>query len=236
MLEIVFIALLIAAGVLYFHLRPNHKPPEDPAVFIPKLQEKPYYFPGKNRGIKRPEIPPEWKKILAKRYAGKCGYTGIDLKLPGYDGRFKAEFDHIIPYDFGGETELWNLMPVTAELNQAKKDKITFYARELAHQLGRSIGDANGTIEPYWKFEEAFLTTWRMRKERKESRPEPRPHWLILASGDALLLKDYEFNRKTGLEAQEEFLNHMASFYHQNIEWRRKSKIIRENYYREIAQ
>jgi len=214
---------------------------EAPAViFNPRPQAKPDFHPGKNRGKDRPDITLEMKKLIAKRYAGKCGFTGQDLNLPGYNGRLKAEIDHIIWYDGGGPTLLWNLMPVVKEINQAKKHHVTFYARELAFQLGKTIGDENGIIKPYDEAEREFLTLWRMKKERGEPRPEPRPHWLIMANGDPILLKDFQIKDGKdilkGLEAQERYLDFVASRYHQNIGWRTKSKQIKELYWREIAQ
>lgn len=242
MLEIVLAAALIA-GVLAFlfsNARQKTKVEAPVIIFNPRPQAKPDFYPGKNRGKDRPPITSEMKKLIAKRYAGKCGFTGQDLNLPGYHGRLKCEFDHIIWHDGGGPTEIWNLMPICREINQAKKHHVTFFARELAYQLGKTIGDENGIIKPYDDAEREFLTLWRMRKERGEPMPEPRPHWLIMANGDPILLRDFEIHDGNetlkGLAAQERYLDFMASRYHQNNGWRTKSKQIKQLYFKQIAR
>lgn len=246
MVEILFVIVLAAAlvaGVLAHvisNARQRTKVEAPVIIFKPRPQDKPDFYPGKNRGKERPPIMPEMKKLIAKRYAGKCGFTGQDLNLPGYNGRLKCEFDHIIWYDGGGPTEIWNLMPVCREINQVKKHHVTFFARELAFQLGKTIGDENGIIKPYDDAEREFLTLWRMKKDRGEPRPEPRPHWLLNAVGDPILLRNFEIRNGNqilkGLKAQEEYLFFMARQYHQNINWRGKSKQIKELYWKEIVQ
>lgn len=241
-IEIVVAAVLVAGVFAYVLSNARQKPkPEAPAIiFNPRPQAKPDFYPGKNRGKERPPITPEMKLLIAKRYAGKCGFTGQDLNLPGYHGRLKVEFDHIIWWDGGGPTEIWNLMPICREINQVKKHHVTFFARELAFQLGKTIGDENGIIKPYDEAEREFLTLWRMKKERGEPTPEPRPHWLLMANGDPILLRNFEIkNGKQilkGLKAQEEYLDFTASQYPQHINWRGKSKQIRELYWKEIAR
>ena len=131
-------------------------------------------------------------------------------------------------------------MPICREINQAKKHHVTFFARELAYQLGKTIGDENGIIKPYDDAEREFLTLWRMKKERGEPAPEPRPHWLLNAAGEPILLRNFEIRNSgqilRGLKAQEEYLYFVASQYRQNINWRIKSKRIKELYFKEIAQ
>lgn len=245
MLEVFIVIVLAAAliaGVLAFlfsNARQKTKVEAPVIIYNPRPQAKPDFYPGKNRGKERPPITPEMKKLIAKRYAGKCGFTGQDLNLPGYNGRLKCEFDHIIWHDGGGPTEIWNLMPICREINQAKKHHVTFFARELAYQLGKTIGDENGIIKPYDDAEREFLTLWRMKKERGEPAPEPRPHWLLNAAGEPILLRNFEIRNSgqilRGLKAQEEYLYFVASQYRQNINWRIKSKQIRELYWKEIA-